>query len=135
MTAVGKRVLREFSHPRLWLGIWVFGWLLCIGLSLMRPPDIDIEVPNGDKIEHVLAYAALSAWAVLIFAGRKSRLSAAAALMALGVALEYAQGLTGYRIMDAKDALANTLGVLIGQSLAWVPWRNALQRWDRRKRP
>jgi VanZ family protein len=133
--AVGKRVLREFSHPRLWLGIWVFGWLLCIVLSLMRLPDVDLEVPNGDKIEHVLAYAMLSAWSVLIFADRRTRWRAATALVALGIVLEFAQSFTGYRSMDAKDALADTLGVLIGQSLAWVPWRNALQRWDRRKRP
>ena len=64
--------LRAFARPRLWLGLWYFGWLLCIALSLMHPPRIDVDVPDGDKIGHFLAYGLLAAWAVWIFQAPRS---------------------------------------------------------------
>ena len=128
-----RAALREFRRPRLWLGVWLFGWLLCITLSLVHPPPIDLDVPDGDKIGHFLAYATLSAWSVLIFASRRSQWKAALALVALGIAMELAQGaLTSDRMMDVRDALANTLGVGLGQLLALSRAQTQLQRWDRR---
>lgn len=125
--------MREFYYPKLWLGIWIFGALLCIGLSLMHPINISVPIRNGDKFEHFLAYAMLSTWAVWVFANRRARLRAALALILLGIAMEFAQGaLTADRMMDAKDALANTLGVLAGQTLAWTAMQTWLQRLDRR---
>jgi VanZ family protein len=125
--------LREFRRPGLWLGIWIFGWLLCITLSLVHPPRVDIDVPDGDKIGHLLAYALLSAWSVLIFAGPRSRWRAALSLVLLGVAMELAQGiLTADRMMDAMDALADTIGVALGQLLALGRGQTLLQRWDSR---
>ena len=107
--------LRAFAFPRLWLGVWGFGWLLCIALSLMHPPQIGVDVPDGDKIGHFLAYALLSAWAVWIFHAPRSHRRAALALFALGIAIELAQGeLTSDRMMDAWDAIADTIGVLLG---------------------
>ncbi|KFN43494.1 VanZ family protein [Arenimonas oryziterrae] len=125
--------MREFSWPRLWLGVWIFGWLLCITLSLVHPPQMDLDLPDSDKIGHCLAYGTLSAWAVLIFRTHRARLGAALSLIALGIAMEFAQGLlTDYRMMDARDALANTLGVLLGQALALTSAQDWLQQWDRR---
>ena len=46
--------LREFRRPRLWLGIWLLGWLLCIVLSLSHPPRIGIDLPEGDKLGFVI---------------------------------------------------------------------------------
>lgn len=134
MSAIGdwRAALRDFRRPRLWLGVWVFGWLLCVVLSLMHPARIDLHVPDGDKIEHFLAYATLSAWSVLLFASRRSQWKAALALVALGIAMELAQGaLTSDRMMDIRDALANTLGVGLGQLLALGRAQTLLQRWDR----
>jgi hypothetical protein len=54
--------LRGFSWPRLWLGIWLFGWALCIVLSLVSPLQVGVSIDNSDKIGHFLAYATLSAW-------------------------------------------------------------------------
>ncbi len=125
--------MREFRWPALWLGAWIAGWLLCIVLSLIHPPQIDVALPEGDKIGHLLAYAALSAWAVLIFDTRRARTRAALSLVALGIALELAQGaFTSDRMMDVLDALADALGVLAGQCLVLVPARTWLQRWERR---
>jgi len=125
--------MRAFAKPTLWLGIWIFGWLLCIVLSLIHPPRIDVDIPDGDKIGHCLAYGILSAWAVLIFARRSAHWRAAVALIALGIAIEFAQGyLTSYRTMDVYDALADTIGVLLGQAVALTAQADLLVRVERR---
>jgi len=124
--------LREFSRPRVWLGLWYFGWLLCVVLSMISNPPIPADVPDGDKIGHFLAYALLAAWAVWIFPERRAQVRAALALCLLGVVIEVMQGtLTTHRSMDWHDALADFAGVLAG---AWLALRApaALQRLDRR---
>jgi len=111
--------LREFTRPRLWLGVWCFGWLLCIALSMLPAPQIPADVPEGDKIGHFLAYALLAAWAVWLFRDARGHRRAALALFALGVAIEIAQGtLTDNRMMDARDGIADFAGVLAGWWLA-----------------
>lgn len=124
--------LREFSRPALWLGLWYFGWLLCIALSLIPPPPVSLPVPAGDKIGHFLAYALLSAWAVWIFASARHQRRAALALCALGLLIEIAQGtLTRHRMMDGWDALADAIGVLVGLLLASGRASGLLQALDR----
>lgn len=124
--------LRAFSRPGLWLGAWVFGWALCIVLSLV--PAIGLPGPaNADKIGHFLAYFTLTAWAVCIFRRRRAHLLAALSLVALGVAMEFAQAqLTKVRLGDVRDALANTLGVAAGLSLTFTPLARALEWLDAR---
>jgi len=125
--------MRDFSKPKLWLGIWIFGWLLCIALSLGPPPPIPAGVPDGDKIGHALAYAVLSAWAVMIFRTRGAWLRSAAALMALGIAIEFAQGaLTSNRTADPYDALADAFGIFLGLVVALTPASDLLLRLERR---
>ena len=123
--------LREFTRPGLWLGLWYFGWALCVALSLIHPPQLGVDVPEGDKIGHLLAYALLGAWAVWIYQRPRSRIHALLALCVLGVAMEIAQGtLTDDRMMDFRDAIADGLGVFGG---AWLASRfpALLQRLDR----
>jgi VanZ family protein len=125
-------VLREFRRPRLWLGVWIAAVVAVIVLSLIPPPSM--PVPQGtDKVEHFLAYAALSAYAAMLFARRRAQAIAAAGLVVLGVGLEVAQAtLTDSRMADSADALANTLGVLAGLLTAVTPMAGWLQRVDRR---
>jgi hypothetical protein len=53
--------------------------------------------------------------------------------MLLGVSLELAQGaFTVDRMMDPRDAVANTIGVLFGQLLALARSQAWLQRLDAR---
>lgn len=125
--------MRDFLQPKLWLGLWFLSALLCVGLSLMSPTNITVPIAEFDKVEHFLAYATLSVWAVWVFGSRRARLRAALALILLGIAMEFAQGaFTVDRMMDANDALANTLGVLTGQMLAFTAMQTFLQRLDRR---
>lgn len=131
--ADASRPMRDFVRPKLWLGIWIFGWMLCIVLSLIRSPPIPAGVPDGDKIGHLLAYGILSAWAVLIFRTRRAWWCSALALLALGIALEFAQGaLTNYRSADPYDALADAAGILIGLTVAWTPATEWLVKLDGR---
>lgn len=125
-------ILRPFARPRLWLGVWVFGWALCIALSLL--PPIPLGGPqDSDKIGHFLAYFILSAWAVSIFRTRRAQVLAALSLVALGLAIEWGQAnLTATRHGDPRDALANTLGIALGLAMAFTPLTHLLERLDRK---
>lgn len=88
-----------------------------IVLSLIPPPDLQVRLPrNADKVEHLLAYAALAFGALQLFARRRVLAAVACGLVVLGVGLEIAQGwlVPEVRSRDMLDAVANTLGVLLG---------------------
>lgn len=125
-------MLRDFIRPRLWLGVWAFGWALCIGLSLL--PPIPLGGPqDSDKIGHFLAYFTLSAWAMAIFRTRRAQLLAALSLVLLGLGVEWAQAhLTTTRQGDLRDAWANTAGIALGLALAYTPLSRLLQHLDHR---
>ena len=48
----------------------------------------------------------------LIYDQRATRLAYATGFIAMGIALEFLQGMTGYRTFDLLDMLANAVGVL-----------------------
>ena len=128
--------LKPFHRPRLWLGLWLFAIVGVIVLSLVNLGGLPPVPEGGDKVEHFLAYALLSASAVQLFASRRACLLMAVLLVALGVGLEFAQGaLTTTRMADPRDALANTLGVVAGLLTVFMPLRHALQVLDARFEP
>ena len=132
MNAGATRALKPLRRWRLWLGLWCGAIALVVLFSLLPAPDLPQVPPGGDKLEHFGAYFALAAGAVQLFASPRPLLRAGLGLVALGVTLEIAQFLlTSTRMMDPRDALANTLGVLAGLALAATPWRDALLRVDR----
>ncbi|WP_325064776.1 hypothetical protein [Cognatiluteimonas profundi] len=125
--------LKPLRRPRLWLAAWWFGVAAVVALSLV-PAFLLPQVPDGgDKLEHFLSYFLLAAAAVQLFLPRQAVLRAGSGLIAMGIALEIAQGLfTSTRQMDATDALANSLGVAAGLLTLLTPWCNALLHVDRR---
>lgn len=125
--------LKPFRRPWLWAGLWSAAVGAVVAASLVPLSGLP-QVPEGtDKVEHFIAYAALAAGAVQLFARRLSLLSACIGLALLGIALEYAQGRMGLgRAMDVRDALANTLGVLAGLATQFTPLRDLLLRFDTR---
>jgi len=94
----------------------VLGWLCAaaiVWLSLTpSPPQVDIA--NSDKLGHFLAYGGLMFWFCWLYRDWKTRITYGAGWIALGIALEFAQGATGYRSFELADMAANTLGVLAG---------------------
>jgi VanZ family protein len=125
-------VLRAFRRPRLWLLLW---GLLITGVivgSLLPADELPVlRFAGFDKLEHAFGYGVLSAYAVMLFARRKTQAWAAVGLVVLGIAIEIAQaGWTSSRSGDPGDVLADLLGVLAGLSIASTSWARGLQRID-----
>jgi VanZ family protein len=91
-----------------------------------NPPDLDIE--EGDKVQHLVAYAGLMLWFAQVQTDPAERRVTALLLVALGVVLELAQGLTGYRSLSFVDMAANTGGVALGWLAAPPRMPNAFAR-------
>lgn len=124
--------LKPFRRPWLWAGLWSLAIAAVVVVSLAPPPPMP-PVEGGDKIGHFLAYAALAAGAVQLYARWPSLLGAGIGLVLMGIGLEWAQGaLTETRHMDRADALADTLGVIAGLATQLTPWRDLLLRLDKR---
>jgi len=102
---------------RWWLGVGWLGVALVIYLSLMRnPPHVDIA--QSDKVGHAAAYALLTCWFAQVNVTLYRRVLVAAALVALGIAIEYVQRATGYRSFEYLDMVADAVGVALGWLLA-----------------
>lgn len=136
MSATGRgfgKSLKPFRRPWLWSGLWMLAVAVVVIGSLVPAHDLP-EVPHGfDKIEHFVAYSALAAGAVQLYARRLSWGFVCVLLVLLGIGLEFLQAQMGLgRMLDSQDALANGIGVLIGLATAFTPWRDLLLRIDRR---
>lgn len=126
-------MLKPLRRSRWWLLLWWLAILAVIVVCLMPPPALPSLPDNSDKIEHFLAYFLLAFGAVQLFSGFRSLLIAASGLVALGIGIEFAQGmLTTTRSADIYDALADTLGVLLGMATVLTPWRDLLLRIEKR---
>ncbi len=100
-------------------------WLICGGLLILlviylslAPVSIEIPVEEGDKYGHVAAYAALMFWFANLYETLNRRAMLAIGFVALGIALEFVQGWTGYRTFEVADMAADALGVTVGWALA-----------------
>ena len=127
------RSFKPLRHARLWSMLWSLAIAVVVVVSLIPAPELPNLPPGSDKWEHFLAYFALAAAAVQLFARWPALLGAGLGLVLMGIGLEYAQGaLTDTRMMDRWDALANTLGVIAGLGTRLTRWRDALLRFDPR---
>lgn len=116
MNLPGKDVRFNRIAPA-WLCV---GWvlvLLVISLSL-RPGPAVLADGLGDKLQHVLAYTVLMLWFATLYRARATRVAYAGGFVALGVALEFIQGATGYRSFEVADMVADAIGVALGWLLA-----------------
>jgi VanZ family protein len=80
------------------------------------PPTLDFE--QSDKLGHFLAYGGLMFWFCQLYPKRRTRVYYAAGFIALGVGMEFLQGMTDYRTFEALDMVANTIGVFLGWTAA-----------------
>jgi VanZ family protein len=122
------RALRPLRWPRLWIAAWIAMIAVVLIGSLLPAQRLPPPAFDGvDKLQHLLGYALLAGYAVLLFARTRLQLFAMAGLVALGIGIEFAQdALTTSRRADVADVGANTLGVLLGWSVQRMRLREAL---------
>ncbi len=110
---------------KLWLSI---GWLLVALVAYLSlvpdPPTIDVA--GSDKVAHVLAYGTLMLWFLQLYPIHR-RPIIVVGLIALGILLEFLQGLTAARSSEYIDMVANTGGVMLGWVLGKTRLSTALE--------
>ena len=117
----------SLRYLRLWqtIGGLLIGFVVYLSFATVT---IEIPVENGDKYGHVLAYATLIFWFAQIYPDRRSRVGWAFAFVAMGIAIEFLQGLTDYRSFEIADMVADAVGVCVGWLVA-PPRSPRLLRW------
>jgi VanZ family protein len=98
--------------------IWIGTLLLVVVASLLPMPSMAEMPAHSDKFAHFAAYATLGLLAMLSLSGMRKSVLAAAAMVALGIAVELVQGVLPWRSFEWLDIAANTIGVLAGSALA-----------------
>lgn len=110
-------------------------WLLAlaaVATGSLLPPSalhrlpLDLIAGTSDKLVHFLNYCMLALLPVLFLDMVGIGIACSAVMIALGVALEFAQRLVPGRAYEVGDICANTAGVLFGVAAALV-MRAALQ--------
>ena len=118
-----------YRYRRIWL---LLGWGLVAAVIVLSLIPVEVDLGEGrDKLAHALAYGGLSFWFGMIFGGRALQLGIAVALAAMGVALEFLQGLTDYRSFEVADMVANAVGAGLGWCLVQTPLKFGLARAER----
>ena len=105
--------MRELRYRKLWLAIGFALVALVVFLSL-KPDPVDLGRIDEVKVGHFLAYGVLMLWFAQIFRSGPGRIGVGVALVVLGVVLEYAQQMTGYRSFAYADMGDNMVGVAAG---------------------
>ncbi|TCO81377.1 hypothetical protein EV699_1087 [Plasticicumulans lactativorans] len=132
MTPESNSVPVVLARRRLWQAFAWCGVVVLVVLTLMPDPPEPPSFLAWDKAQHGLAYAGLAWWFRQAFTRRWVW---PLFLVALGVALEFLQGWSGWRTFDTADMLANACGVLAGLVLASGPGGRFLPWLDRHLAP
>ena len=116
------------TTPRIYRLAWIVsGWFLVLMVTYLSltpaPPETSVEF--GDKLGHLMAYAALMGWWHQI---ERNACRLALLFILMGLALEMLQSMGGDRQGDIFDMAANSLGVGLG----WIAARFAFG-WSGRK--
>ena len=77
----------------------------------LRPLPAAFAAGNLDKLMHVLTYATLTLWFIQL-APAERWIRIALWFVGMGVAIEIAQGQTGYRYFSFADMVANAMGIV-----------------------
>ncbi len=113
----------ETRKNQIGAGVWLAAMATVIVGELLPATSEPIvligELGVSDKVIHFAAYTLLAFIPVLAFR-KRTGLLCAVAMIALGVALEFAQRLSPGRSFEIADMLANGLGVLAGAAAALV---------------
>jgi VanZ family protein len=121
---------QSLELARTWYGL---GALMLVTVAVLSLIPIPAEsVPGGDKVAHLVTYAALGAWFSLLVDRAAQLVWSVAGLIGFGVLMEGLQALTGYRFAEWADVVANTSGVLLGTLFYLTPAPKLLRFFDAR---
>lgn len=112
-----------------------FAFIALVAWLSLTPQPVDAGRLGEVKIGHFVAYGWLMLWFSQLHASALARIAMAAGFIVLGVALEYAQSLTGYRSFAYADMRDNALGVFMGAALAFTPLGRVLSTLEARLAP
>ena len=125
-------VRRTLHFHQLWL---VIGALLASAILILCliPPSNKISSIEGlDKVEHALAFLALTAWFAALIE-RRGYWALSIMLLGLGVGIEIAQYLMALgRSAEIFDVIADTVGIILGVILSLSiheSWLQRIERW------
>lgn len=126
---------RTFAMDHLRLkALWlVLGMLLVVAVviaSLVNLGPVG-QVLLHDKLVHLVVYAVLMGWFVQLFRHDLTRLLLALGFVALGIGIEFLQGMVPSRRFERMDMLANSSGVLLAWALAYTRVGNLLPAIER----
>ena len=121
--------MTPLRYRRAWLAAGAAFVALVIYLSLSTS-SIDAGKIENVKTGHFLAYFWLMSWYSQLYPRGPVRFAIAAGLIAMGIGLEYLQGMTTYRTFGYLDMRDNALGVAAGLALGWGPGGTVLARLE-----
>ena len=114
-----------YRYRRLWS--WL-GWLMVVSVLVLSLMPLSVDLSEGrDKVSHFVAYGSLMFRFGMLFPGLRNQVISALGFVAMGIAVEYLQRMTGYRSFDVADMVANAIGVAIGWVVVQTPLRRLLQ--------
>jgi len=114
---------------RIWL---LLGWGMVFSVFVLSLIPLNVDLGEGrDKVAHFIAYGSMTFWFAMLFEGRLRQVAIAIAFAAMGVGIEFLQGMTDYRSFEVADMVADGIGAAIGWGLAQTPLGNALDWVER----
>jgi len=118
-----RSLLHDPAFRRAWRLLLAVLLAAASWLAFMPQPP---GVPGGDKLHHLLGFAALTLVGALGFEPRwRTLLVVACALLLYGAFIELVQSQLPWRSAEWADLLADGLGVMLGASAAAVLRRTA----------
>ncbi len=109
------KLLHASAHRRAWRSLLLLMMAVVSWFAFMPGADAP-GIEHADKLQHLLAFAALGAVSVLSLPpGRRSVWWAAGGLLAYGAFIEGVQSFLPGRHADAADLLADAAGIALGQ--------------------
>ena len=110
--------LHRLVHEPAWRPRWAVLWaglMFFVAMAALSPGDAAPTLTPSDKLNHLLAFAALAAAGSLALRDRwHAALLVAGSMVAYGGFIELAQTQIPGRFADGADLLADGLGVALG---------------------
>jgi len=122
--------MQTLTYKKFWHCIGLFAILSTFYISLKQMSGGTPPFPHFDKFCHFTIYSLLAHYHCNLFLKLK-KYWVFIFFFAMGIMIEFLQGMTGYRFFELADIIANTLGVLFGQTILLKIFPDYIWRLDR----